>query len=348
VLRRIVAARLSGHDRASFNAAKAEDSMITAYSPANGMLQPVSVVPGEVIPPDAVWIDLLQPTDEELSFVDAKLGLDVPTEEDMLEIEVSSRLYNEENALYMTATMIAHADTQKPVSVPVTFVLTGHRLLTLRYAEPQPFRVYAAHARRHSLPCATGEDVMAGLLDAIVDRLADILERVQTDVELLSQDIFAYQGGKPRRNYEEILRRIGRNHALIAQARESLMTFGRVVGFILRPTEEKLPKAAERGFKEITRDITSLSDHASFLANNISFALDATLGLINNEQSGIIKIFSVAAVVFQPPTLIASIYGKNFEFKPELAWPYGYPMALGMMVLSAILPYLFFKQRGWL
>lgn len=321
--------------------------MITAYIPVNGMMKPSAIALGEPIPDAAVWIDLLQPTEEELVFVDKMLKLDVPTEEDMREIEMSSRLYQEEEALYMTATMICHADTPNPLSVPVTFVLAGHRLLTLRYAEPTPFRLYAMQTQRHSMPCTSGEEVLAGLLDAIVDRVADILERVQGDIETLSREIFDHER-KTRRDYNAILGRIGRGHALTAQARESLVSFGRLVGFVARPSEVKLSKSAERGFKNIARDLTALSDHASFLANNINFVLDATLGLISNEQSSIIKIFSVAAVVFLPPTLIASIYGMNFEFMPELSWAYGYPMALALMVLFAALPYLFFKYRGWL
>ena len=322
--------------------------MITAYIPVNGALSPVPVAAGETIPTEAVWIDLLQPTEEELTFVDVKLSLDVPTEADMQEIEVSSRLYLEDEVAYMTAAMVTQADTPRPQVVPVTFVLAGHRLLTLRYAEPTPFRHYASEARRHSVPCATGEEVLAGLLDAIVDRVADILERVQSDIDTLSGEIFPHEGGKTKRNYDEILRRIGRSHALTSQVREILVSFGRLVSFIARPATDRRSKSTERAFKTTSRDLTALSDHASFIANNISFILNATLGLINNEQSGIIKIFSVAAVVFLPPTLIASIYGMNFEFMPELAWPIGYPLALLMMVFSAVGPYFFFKQRGWL
>ena len=321
--------------------------MITAYVPSNGMLKPAGIATGGLIPDGTVWVDVVSPSDSDLAFLDEALGLDVPTEEDMQAIEMSSRLYHEENALYMTAMMITQADTPNPLSVPVTFVLAGHRLVTLRYAEPTPFKLYSAQSQRHVMPCATGEEVLAGLLDAIVDRVADILERVQGDIDTLSREVFAHEV-RPKRDYNVILSRIGRGYALTSQARESLVSFGRLVSFVARPSEERLPKAMERGFKTISGDISSLSDHASFLANNISFTLDATLGLINNEQTSIIKMFSVAAVVFLPPTLIASIYGMNFEFMPELSWAYGYPLSLGLMVVFAILPYVFFKYRGWL
>jgi len=303
--------------------------MITAYAPINGILKPAAVPPGDPFPGGAVWIDIFQPTDDELHHLHKSLKLDMPTEEDMQEIEISSRLYHEDDALYMTATMITQADTPHPQSVPVTFILTGHRLLTLRYAEPLPFRVYASQASRHVTPCATGEEVLAG-------------------IEMLSREIFNHEARLRKKDYNAILVRVGRGHALTSQARESLVSFGRVVSFIVRPNDVNLPKAAERGFKTIANDLTALSDHSSFLANNINFVLDATLGLISNEQNGIIKIFSVAAVIFLPPTLIASVYGMNFRVMPELSWSFGYPMALGIMVLSAILPYVFFKFRGWL
>lgn len=326
---------------------KTADSMITAYVHAAGMLKPVELQRGDAIPEAAVWIDVLSPEDEDLVYLDKALGLDVPTEEDMQEIEMSSRLYQEEDALYMTATMICNADTPEPQNVPVTFVLARQRLLTLRYAEPTPFRLFAAEAQRHTIHCTSGEEVLAGLLDAIVDRIADILQRVQADVETLSAGIFRHDG-RTKRNYNEILVRIGSCQEMTARARESLASFGRLISFVARPTEAKRSKMVERSFKTIARDLSALGDHAGFIANNISFMLNATLGLINNEQTGIIKIFSVAAVVFLPPTLIASIYGMNFEFMPELAWTIGYPMSLGLMVLFAVLPYLFFKVRGWL
>ncbi len=322
--------------------------MITAYVRSNGTLSPLPVEPHGPIPEAVVWLDLLEPTPEEERFVDEVLGLDVPSEEEMQEIEVSSRLYQERGALYMTATVMVGADTAKPGRSPVTFVLVGHRLLTLRYAEPLPFRVFAAKARRHTVLSSTGEEVLAGLLDAIVDRVADILERVQGEIDTLSSDIFVRDDSAAKLDFDEVLRRVGQVQALTTQARESLVSIARLLSFIGRPAETKLPKAFERGFKTIARDVMALSDHASFLTSNINFMLDATLGMINNEQNGIIKIFSVAAVVFLPPTLVASIYGMNFDIIPELKWQFGYLWAIGLMVASAIVPYWYFKRRGWL
>lgn len=322
--------------------------MITAYVRTNGSLSPISVDHSGSIPPEAVWVDLFSPTVEEMRLVDEELQIDVPSLEEMQEIEVSSRLYEEDNAVYMTSTVLTNADTDVPEGIPVTFVIVGHRLVTLRYGEPLPFKVYAHKVRRHHLPCGTGEEVLAGLLDAIVDRVADVLERIQRDLDSLSHVIFARDRVRGKVDFDTVLRGVGRIQALTSKARECLVSINRLLSFLGRPGDNKVSKAFSKNFKTIGRDVAALSDHATFLTSNINFVLDATLGMINSEQNGIIKIFSVAAVVFLPPTLIASIYGMNFEFMPELKWEYGYLAAIGMMILSAILPYYFFKRRGWL
>jgi magnesium transporter len=214
----------------------------------------------------------------------------------------------------------------------------------VRYADPMPFQIFAAMAQRPGACFASGEAILAGLLDAAVDRIADLLERVQSDIHQLSHTIL--RRDKP--NFDAVLRKIGLIQGLTSRIRESLVSIGRLLMFLSRPGENKPDKILARSFKSLQHDVTSLSDHASFLTTNINFLLDATLGMINIEQTAIIKIFSVAAVVLMPPTLVASIYGMNFHHMPELDWTPGYPMALGIMVLSAVLPYRFFKWRGWL
>lgn len=317
--------------------------MITAYVNANGALRPVIVAVGETLPENAIWIDLFMPQPQEEQVLEAALHIDIPTREEMREIEVSSRLYQENGGVYLTASVVNRADTDAPELDPITFILVGHRLITIRYSDPAPFQVYVAQAKRTS-GCVSGEAVLAELLDAIVDRIADILERVQHDLNELSQVIFS----RGKVDFGEALRKIGLAQGLTSRTRESLVSINRLLLFMGRMGEAKPNKVLGRSFKTLSRDVISLSDHASFLTNNISFLLNATLGKINIEQTGIIKIFSVAAVVFLPPTLIASIYGMNFEFMPELGWRFGYPMALVAMVFSAILPYQYFKYRGWL
>jgi magnesium transporter len=318
--------------------------MITAYVRANGTLTPVTVQLNETLPDDAIWIDLLGPSREEEKLAERALGIALPTREEMREIEISSRLYQESGALFMTATLMTQADTINPETEPVTFILVGHRLLTIRYANPLPFQLFASQVQRQSDNCLSGDSVLAGLLDAIVDRIADVLEKVQHDMNQVSRTIFARQ----KTDFEEALRNIGLAEGLTSRARESLVSITRILAFLSRPAEGKPNKPFSRSLKTLSRDVLALSDHSSFLANNITFMLNATLGMVNIEQTDIIKIFSVASVVFLPPTLIASIYGMNYDHMPELNWKWGYPMSLVLMVLAAVLPYLYFKRRGWL
>ncbi|MDX2265334.1 MAG: magnesium transporter CorA family protein [Hyphomicrobiales bacterium] len=319
--------------------------MITAYLRKNGVLAAMPFEPG-LMADDIVWIDLLSPTTAEVRAVEAVLHLALPTREEMGEIELSNRLYQENGASYMTATLMTRADTDTPASEPVTFVLVGHRLVTIRYADPLPINAFTAQVQRQAGLCSSGEAVLAELLDAVTDRLADILERVQQDTSEITRIIFARDAGKV--DFEEVLRKIGLAQARTSRARESLVSMGRLLSFMTRPGDVKPNKVINRSFKTLSRDVLSLSDHATFLTQNINFLLDATLGLINSEQTGIIKIFSVAAAVFLPPTLIASVYGMNFQHMPELGWRFGYPLAIGIMILSAALPLIYFKRKGWL
>jgi magnesium transporter len=299
-----------------------------------------------------VWADLLVPTKEEEAVIEAWIGVNVPTREEMEEIEISSRLYVENGVSYMTATLPAHTDGDNPVMSPVTFVLAGNRLVTVRYHEPRAFQTFPMRAEKVATGCTNGETILVGLLEAIVDRLADVLERAGRDIDALSHDIFQpteTNASKRDRDFQKLLERIGRKEELASDLRDSLMTLQRLSGFLgnaIKP--EKNGKDVRARVKTLARDVLSLTDHVTFMSQKITFLLDATLGMINIEQNGIIKIFSVAAVVFLPPTLVASIYGMNFDVMPELKWALGYPFAIGMMVLSAILPFLYFKRRGWL
>ncbi|WP_342640379.1 magnesium transporter CorA family protein [Rhodoligotrophos ferricapiens] len=325
--------------------------MINAYMLTNGTLARINWSPKDALPDTVIWIDLQNPTADEETCVETALGVDIPTHEEMSEIEVSSRLYQEDNAYFLTAAVLSRADTGSPSLEPITFVLIGHRLVTVRYSDPMPFRAFAAQVQRPGYGVVTGEGVLAGLLDAITDRIADLLEATQRTLDGVAQEIFSKEDparGSHGIDYQDVLRRVGTSQVLVSRVRESLLTLSRLSAFLSRPGGQKADKALARSFKTVARDVMALSDHALFLTSNINFMLDATLGMINIEQTGIIKIFSVAAVVFLPPTLIASIYGMNFSFMPELHWSFGYPFAIGLMVLSAILPYVYFKHKRWL
>lgn len=309
------------------------------------------------VPPEmerAVWYNLTDPTKAEDQFVESCLGIDIPTRAEMDDIEPSARLYNEDGAEFMTITALYNSDTDEPQKTPITFVLRNNQLVTVRYADPKPFRLFERLCTRPTAnPYTSGEKVMLGLLEAIIDRLAQLMETTGDEIDTISREVFRNKTQnvtRKSRDLQVIIEKIGMKGDILSLARESLVSITRLVSFhqTLDEGDPRSRKELRQGLKVLQRDAAALSDHAAFLNTKINFLLDATLGLINLEQNQIIKIFSVAAVVFLPPTLVASIYGMNFDFMPELHWPIGYPFAIGLMILAALLPYLFFKRKGWL
>src|SRR3981081_2549060 len=325
--------------------------MLSVFVPSETSLKKVADADLAALPERAVWIDLVKPTAAEDKAVEKLAGIAVPTREDMQEIEISSRLYIENGARYMTATLMCAADTENPRTTAVTFILAAHRLVTVRYDESKPFMLVENKLARACAPGITGEMVLMELLDAVIDRNADILERAGGDMDNISHDIFEPEGaartGHAKR-YSDILIAIGRKGDLTSKVRESLVSIGRVVTFVTAAVDVKWSKDMREQLKTMQRDVVSLTDHSSYLSNKITFTLDAMLGVVNLEQNNIIKLFSVMAVVLMPPTLIASIYGMNFKAMPELEWAHGYPMALVMMFMAAVLPYFLFKWKKWL
>ena len=325
--------------------------MLSVFVPHETSLKKAASTELSALSPSAVWIDLVKPTATEDRAVEGLAGIAVPTREDMQEIEISSRLYIENGARYMTATLMCHSDTDMPRTTAVTFILSGHRLVTVRYDEPKPFALVENKLARICAPGITGEMVLMELLDAVIDRCADILERAGADVDQVSHDIFEPETERhgQAKQYSQILQVIGRKGDLTSKIRESLVSIGRVVTFLSAVMEGvKWSKDMREQLKTMQRDVASLTDHASYLSNKITFVLDAMLGVVNLEQNNIIKLFSVMAVVLMPPTLIASIYGMNFKVMPELEWAHGYPLALVMMLAAAVLPYFLFKWKKWL
>ncbi len=332
--------------------------MLSAYGAEKGCLTEYPASAG-LVPEGVVWLDMVEPTAEEEKAVEAALQIDIPTREELAEIEASSRLYQEDGAAFMTANLIRRGENDRPESSPVTFIIKGNQLITIRYHHPQAFPAYVHRAMKPQTTAMTGWGILISLVEAVVDRAADHLERVGVIVEDTSRDTFhsarTPSGKRIRKkpvNLSDLLEKIGEEGDFNSKMRESLVSIGRMVTFMqaiidqMRPTKELKDNRAR--VKVLQRDIQSLTDHSTFLSGKIGFLLDAVLGMSAIEQNGIIKIFSVAAVVFLPPTLVASIYGMNFRFLPELEWAYGYPAAIGVMILSAFLPWLYFKQKGWL
>ncbi|MCE2965559.1 MAG: magnesium/cobalt transporter CorA [Alphaproteobacteria bacterium] len=294
----------------------------------------------------ALWIDLVSPTDDEKQLVSLAHHVELPTQNDMEEIETSSRLYREAHALFMITTLVAKADTDNPQMTSVAFIISGGTLITLRHLELQSFSSYIHYLERHRNDTHRSATLLAGLLEALVDRFSDILEITSKRGESINKALFAADANT--QTAKDALINIGAVHNVTAKVRESLVSFGRLITF----ASEELPTAMSSDIAGrlaiFNRDIQSLSDQASFISNNLTFLLDATLGLINIEQNAIIKIFSVATMIFLPPTLIGTIYGMNFDKMPELHWDYGYPLAVVLMLISAYVPFQWFKRKGWL
>lgn len=299
---------------------------------------------------DALWIDLLAPTQEDEHQVEEVTGLEIPTREEMQEIELSSRLYKENDAIFMTAMMIAQADSPHPKLDPVTFVLSQNRLITIRYIDPMSFKLFITRLKKLDAHSHDAMSLFMELLDATIARLADILELVGRRLNDCSFTIFRPESDSvaEKLDYKQLMQQVGANGDLNAKVRDSLNTFNRLITFFIQVSGSKLDADNQVRLQTLSKDIASLGDHATFLSTKVNFLLDATLGLVNIEQNNIIKIFSVAAVIFLPPTLIASIYGMNFKFMPELSWRGGYLIAIGLMLFSAWLPYKYFKRKKWL
>jgi magnesium transporter len=307
-------------------------------------LEAVSPEEGWRPPQDAIWLDLLKPTRAEELAVERALDLELPTREEMAEIEPSSRLYQAHGATFMTATLLARRDGEGEgrADAPVTFVLAGGALITIRYDPLKAFDLFAERAQ--GLGVASGISCLFNLLDAVVERLADLLERTGETVEAVSSAIFRRPKGA---EFEALLTELARAQSLTSMTRNSLVSLARLFSFASLAQEIVADRDCRAHLKTLQRDGQSLTEHAGFQSNHIQFLLDAALGLINIEQNGIIKFFSVAAVILMPPTLVASIYGMNFHNMPELGFRYGYPMALSLMAISAIIPVLWFRRRGW-
>lgn len=302
------------------------------------------------VPDGAGWVDVLQPSPEEDGATEAFLGANLPTREEAQEIEFSSRFYSENGAVYMTVSLLTGIDSGQPILTPFTIVVAGERIATLRYEDFRAFRQFLSRASKPASGCQTSTQVFIGLIEAIVDRTADVLERISADVDRINREVFARRrdSSQPAKRLEVMIEEIGHQGDLAAKARESLASLERLIQYAGLALPGPLAKGTSRArLKLAGRDIRSLEDQVSFLNSKISFLLDATLGLISVQQNEVIRILTVATTVFFPPTLIGTIYGMNFKI-PELSWALGYPYAIILMAVSAVLPFVYFKRRGWL
>ncbi len=309
--------------------------------------------PGSIqaLPGGAIWIDLFEPTREEEALAEKLIGTNIPTREELAEIEPSSRLYQRQGAAFMTMAVLYGINDGHPDSDPVGFILTDKHLVSIRYVDPRPFVIYAEHVYAEPELASDANSAFIGLLDAVVDRLADEFEVAGKDIEAISHQIFrrhTHRGSAPELKLEALLMRIGKSQQLLARLRETSVSATRLLTFLQTTNAMEADAANRRHIKSLIADAQALNDHSNFLGDNLNFLLNASLGLISLEQNDVMKIFSVFAVVFMPPTLIAGIYGMNFDHMPELKWLFGYPFALALILASAVLPFWYARRKGWL
>jgi magnesium transporter len=326
--------------------------MLGAYAAREGI--PLCDFPLEGDLSQAQWIDLLNPTDAEKARVQAATGLDISTEEELGEIETSSRLYYDGKAIYLSMPLVAKMDHEPADVRPIGFILNREKLITIRFNRSRAFHNFLE--AQHRKPMESGEpvDIFLSLLEAISDRMSDLLENMRDELDAVSKQIFSEAGPGPKHGrrldneLQNVLKRLGRAADLMSSIRDSLLGVGRILPYVGQIAAPWIDRENRDRLKSLRQDISSLSDYDAHLNNKLQFLLDATLGLINNAQNNIIKVLTVVSVVGVPPTLIASIYGMNFKDIPELNWAWGYPYGITMIVLSAVLPLIWFKVRGWL
>ena len=341
--------------------------MIIAYSIGkNGQMERHEVQANKVSAKGVIWFDLLEPTIEEERAVEKLLDIDAPTREEMDKIEVVNPFYRSGDAYYMTITVVNRPEFDYPENEAVTFILTSKCLVTLRYSRPKSFSSLGAFMKKKPWVSTSPDAVLENITEMLINSTADTLEKAGNELDHLLKDIFdkpsmnssGTKSKEDRKNfapasphyYNSIIKKIGLSGNLISKSRESLMSINRMLIFFGQIDDPQyLRKKEHRArLRHIAREVNSLSQYVDFLSQRNAFLLEATLGMLNVEQNVIIKVFTVAAAVFLPPTLIASIYGMNFKIMPETHWDLGYPMALFFIILSALLPYYYFKRKGWL
>lgn len=300
---------------------------------------------------NVVWLDLFQPSAEEHHAVESRSGFHLPSKESLKDIEPSSRLHLEKEGLYLTIWLIAEPDGKKTSLEEIGFILSKTLLVSVRYASMKVFDYIDREYRALDSEKRTPLMALLTAADTISDGCAEILEQSVDQIDKIAGEIFGHHlrgKRKPPRYLEDRVARFVSYHRLLSKVRDSLLSLSRMMSYL--HTKRIITEGSEYQdlAMSIIHDVQTLAEHANFISGNLSFLSDATLGIINIEQNAIIKIFSIASVVFLPPTLVASIYGMNFGIMPELHWTYGYPLALITMIVTAVIPFLFFRWKGWL
>lgn len=326
--------------------------MLAFHNTLNG--GEIAVAPdAAALPAEVNWIDAFHPETAENDFLHRLLGIAVPSLQRMSEIETSSRLSVVGSRLFLTIPMVFHDANGIMQTTPLGFILGKDNIVTVRF---KPIRACdpgqgAGSASDHPLPGGAGGFV--AVLDGIVDHLADELENLTGELDRLSHTVFLHEDRRPKRvargdsrDLRQVLRDVGRAGAVTSRISETLLGISRMIPYVAASADFLTAEARAR-LKSLNRDAASLNDYEKHQSDKIQFLLDATLGMINVDQNNIFKILTLVSVVGIPPTLIASMYGMNFKNMPELDWAYGYPYGLCLIALSAIVPLVWFKWRGW-
>jgi magnesium transporter len=331
--------------------------MISLQGP-QGLVETGGLADRQPLPPHAIWIDLNDPSAEEAKAVEEATGIRVPSRKALSEVENSSRLRRIKHGLSLSTPMITFDRVDSQLK-PLGFVITRDHLVTIRFHELRAFAEVKKRIGEGDGACATSTEIFLLLMEELVDSLADALEEMGADLDALSTRIFDFDvktgAAKadprvPRRRdvaLRRILRSIGRRGKALGKIRSSLLGLERILPFVAGECETILGAELEPRFETIRRDIASLDEFEIRLSENVQFLLDATLGLINVEQNNTFRVLTVVSAVGVPPTLIASMYGMNFKAMPELNWAWGYPYALTLIVISALIPLVYFRVKGW-
>lgn len=306
----------------------------------------ILVHPGEDLAA-ATWIDLLNPTAEEVDRVRRATGLRVPDEKEISEIESTSRLQFDGVAYYVSTPLLAPHGHDELAVVAAGFVLSSRTLITVRFASIPSFD--AAHAAFADQPGRSAEEALLRIFEIVVDRSADKLERAGGQCDELSRS--AFRGGAVRGvsgDLRATLRRVGNVADRTSHIRDALLGIGRIAAFLMESGIEGAPPLSRPRMGAIRKDVTSLTDYEAHVSSKVQFLLDATLGFISIEQNEIVKTLTIASVAGIPPLLVAGIYGMNFRVMPELGWRFGYPIAVVLIVVSTLIPIVWFKRLGWM
>jgi len=331
-------------------ACKAERiAMLTIYRDENGTIRTSHE---EHLPRDVIWIDLINPDEEERRFVESRTKVIIPSKDDLSKIEASSRMRIERGIIYLSMPVVASSDTPGAHLSPAGFIVWPDMLITVRYTKLAAFDRVAEQVGADA-SIASGTGVFTALLESMVDRGADILEALGAELDGISRQVFRGDTSDPRHDVRSsqrlrrALTRVGSIGDRVSQGRDVLLGLGRVASFTADLGADWIDKEFRVRLGAVVKDVASLTEYENHLAGKVQLLLDAVLGYITIEQNDLFKILTIASVVGIPPVLLAGIWGMNFKNMPELSAPDGYLFALGAIALSAVIPLIWFKVRGW-